>query len=213
MTNMMGLKPNNINFFNHKRRKKRRKKMKKTKWIIIPIFMATLLAFVFSPAVFAQGRPADKPPADRGQGQPGPTIVEVAIAVNDATGEFSTLIAAILAADPAVLTALNGNGQYTVFAPTDAAFAALGLDASNIGTVPQDVLTKILLYHVRRGRLYATDVLEKDRLRMLYPAFLFQDGGVLTDTQGGTANIIITDVEAGNGIIHVIDAVVLPFAL
>jgi uncharacterized surface protein with fasciclin (FAS1) repeats len=42
---------------------------------------------------------------------------------------------------------------------------------------------------------------------------LFQDGGVLTDTQGGTANIIITDVEAGNGIIHVIDAVVLPFAL
>jgi uncharacterized surface protein with fasciclin (FAS1) repeats len=187
--------------------------MKRTKWITIPIFMVTLLAFVLSPAVFAQGPPADKPPADRGQ--PGPTIVQVAIEVNSTgpyAGAFDTLIAAILAADNSVLMALTGNGQYTVFAPTDDAFAALGLDDTNIGSLPQDVLTDILLYHVRRGRLYAEDVLMKTRLRMLYPGFLFQDSGVLTDNLGRTANIIITDVEAGNGIIHVIDAVVLPYA-
>jgi len=191
--------------------------MKRTKWITIPIFMVTLLAFVLSPAVFAQGPPADKPPTDRGKGQPGPTIVEVVIAVNSEgpfAGSFDTLIAAILAADQSVIMALTGNGQYTVFGPTDDAFAALGLDETNIGSAfSQDVLTEILLYHVRRGRLYAEDVLMKTRLRMLYPGFLFQDGGVLTDNLGREANIIVTDVEAGNGIIHVIDAVVLPYAL
>ncbi len=185
--------------------------MKKTKWITIPFLLVWLLAFVFSPAVFAKG-----PPSDRGQGQPGPTIVEVAIEVNTSgpfAGSFDTLIAAILAADPSVLIALNGNGQYTVFAPTDEAFADLGLDETNIGTAfDRNVLTEILLYHVRRGRLYAEDVLIMERLRMLYPAFLFQDGGVLTDNLGREATIIVTDVEAGNGIIHVIDAVVLPYS-
>ncbi|MFO7711951.1 MAG: fasciclin domain-containing protein [Dehalococcoidia bacterium] len=63
---------------------------------------------------------------------PGPTIVDVAIAVNSEgpfAGQFDTLIAAVLAADPAVLKTLSGNGQFTVFAPTDDAFLALGLGA------------------------------------------------------------------------------------
>ena len=140
----------------------------------------------------------------------GPTIVDVALEINSQTGEFDTLIAAILAADPAVLETLSGNGQFTVFAPTDAAFAALGLDSTNIGSVPQGALTEILLYHVARGSRYAEDVVDSDRIRTLNKSFLLQDGGVLTDNQGRTANIIATDVPAANGVIHVIDAVVLP---
>jgi uncharacterized surface protein with fasciclin (FAS1) repeats len=166
--------------------------------VILTLTLATLLAV---PAVAAP---------------PGPTIVDVAIAVNSAgpyAGQFDTLIAAVLAADPAVLNTLNGNGQFTVFAPTDAAFAALGLNETNIGTaLSQEDLTNILLYHVARGRRYAEDVVASDRIRTLYKGFLFQNGGVLTDNLDGDANIIVTDVEAANGIIHAIDAVVLPYA-
>jgi len=146
---------------------------------------------------------------------PGPTIVDVAIAVNSDgpfAGAFDTLIAAVLAADPIVLAKLSGNGQFTVFAPTDDAFAALGLDETNVGTLDQDFLTDVLLYHVARGRLYAEDVLDKERIRTLQRGFLFQDGGTLTDNLDREANIIVTDVEAANGIIHAIDAVVLPYA-
>jgi uncharacterized surface protein with fasciclin (FAS1) repeats len=149
---------------------------------------------------------------------PGPTIVDVAIAVNSEgpfAGAFDTLIAAVLAADPVVVETLSGNGQFTVFAPTDGAFADLGLDPSNIGTLPQEALTQILLYHVAPGRRYAEDVIDSERIRTLYGrgqmGFLMQDNGVLTDNLGREANIIVTDVEAANGIIHAIDAVVLPF--
>jgi len=146
---------------------------------------------------------------------PGPTIVDVAIAVNsegDYAGYFDTLIAAVLAADPAVLNTLNGNGQYTVFAPTDDAFAALELDESNIGDLDQGFLTDVLLYHVAHGRRYAECVVESQRIRTLSKDFLYQEAGVLTDNLGREANIIVTDVETANGIIHVIDAVVLPYA-
>jgi uncharacterized surface protein with fasciclin (FAS1) repeats len=145
---------------------------------------------------------------------PGPNLVEVAIAVNSEgmyAGVFDTLIAAVLAADPAVLKTLSGRGQFTVFAPTDDAFAALGLNPDNIGDLDQKVLTDILLYHVFRGRVYAEEVVMKDQIRTLYGTFLYVDGAMLIDALGRTANIIVTDVEASNGIIHVIDAVVLPY--
>jgi hypothetical protein len=91
------------------------------------ILMVTLiLALGLSTLVFA---PVQAAP-------PGPTLVDVAIAVNTEgpfAGQFDTLIAAVLAADPAVLKTLSGNGQFTVFAPTDDAFAALGLNPTNIG--------------------------------------------------------------------------------
>lgn len=145
---------------------------------------------------------------------PGPTIVDVAIEVNSEgpfAGQFDTLIAALLAADPAVLATLSGNGQFTVFAPTDDAFAELGLNPDNIGDLDQAFLTDVLLYHVARGRRDSDDVLASSRIRMLKGGFLFQDGGVLTDNLGREANIIVTDVPAANGIIHAIDAVVLPY--
>lgn len=144
-------------------------------------------------------------------------IVDVATSINGpggvAEGEFDTLLAAVLVADPAVLERLQGNGRTTLFAPNDAAFEKLGLTAANIGTLDQDTLTNILLYHTTQARRPASDVLARDRLFMIFPAFLQQSGGVFTDTQGRTSNIILTDVEASNGIIHVIDTVVLPFAI
>jgi uncharacterized surface protein with fasciclin (FAS1) repeats len=148
---------------------------------------------------------------------PGPTIVEVAIELNeDMDGPFyqqlDTLIAAVLAADEAVLATLTGNGQFTVFAPTDDAFLDLELDPDNIGDLDQGFLTDVLLYHVLRGRRYAEDIVESERLRTLQRGFLLQDGGVLTDNLDRTATIIATDVEAANGVIHAIDAVVLPYA-
>lgn len=162
------------------------------------VLVAALLATIVVPAMAAP---------------PGPTIIDVATAINQETGEFSILILALGAADPAVFDTLNGNGQFTVFAPTDAAFVSLlqelGISAEDL-LGDQELVTKVLLYHVARGRRYSDTVLDSSRIRTLQRGFLFQDGGVLTDAQGRTANIVAVDVEAANGIIHVIDRVVLP---
>jgi uncharacterized surface protein with fasciclin (FAS1) repeats len=136
-----------------------------------------------------------------------PTVVDVAVAVNAETGEFSTLIAAVVAAG--LVDNLSANGQRTVFAPTDAAFAKLGLDAGNIGTLPLETLTNILLYHVATGRRDAGSVVTSSQIRMANGKFtkisLKDEGAFINDSQ-----IIATDVLAGNGIIHVIDGVLLP---
>ncbi|MHC4758318.1 MAG: fasciclin domain-containing protein [Planctomycetota bacterium] len=146
---------------------------------------------------------------------PGPTIVDVAIAINsqgDFAGQFDTLIAAVLAADPVVLDTLNGNGQFTVFAPNDVAFQMPDINSVNVGQVNQAFLTDVLLYHVARGRRYSEKVLASKKIRMLKGGFLLQNGGVLTDNLGREADIVVTDVEAANGIIHAINRVVLPYA-
>lgn len=146
---------------------------------------------------------------------PGPTIVDIAIQINsegDFAGQFDTLIAALGEANPLVLETLSGNGQFTVFAPTDDAFADLDLDPNNIDQLDKDFLTDVLLYHVARGRRYAETVLDSKRIRVLKGGFLLQDQGILTDNLGREANIIVTDVEAANGVIHAIDSVVLPKA-
>lgn len=180
-------------------------KISKFYTVLSVLFVFVLAAGVFAPAAMAK---SDKPKDIN-------SIVDVAIAVNSSgpfAGAFDTLIAAVLAADPAVLATLDGKGQYTVFAPTDDAFLALGLTPDNIGTLPQDALTQILLYHVAPGNRDSGDVISSSRIRTLYGGFLMQDSGMLTDNLGRTANIIVTDVPADNGVIHAIDAVVLPFA-
>ena len=88
------------------------------------------------------------------------TIVSIAVA----NGNFTTLVAAVGCADPAVAAALTSGQQLTVFAPTDAAFLASPfgpLTAGNICTVPQGVLTDILLYHVETGRHFSNSVLPR----------------------------------------------------
>ena len=166
---------------------------------IMPIVLvAALLATIAVPAMAAP---------------PGDTIIDIAKAINEESGEFSILILALEAADEAVINTLDGNGQFTVFAPTDAAFASLleelGISAEDL-LGNQELVTQVLLYHVAHGRRYSGDILASDRIRTLERGFLFQDGGVLTDENGRTSNIIAIDVEAANGIIHVIDTVVLP---
>jgi uncharacterized surface protein with fasciclin (FAS1) repeats len=136
---------------------------------------------------------------------PSPTIVDIAIG-ND---NFDTLVAAVLAADPAVLKTLSAKGQRTVFAPTDDAFAALGITPDNVATLGSDTLTAILLYHVAPGARDAADVVSSSRIRTLSGGFL------RVSLSGGAAyvndsQIIATDIKASNGIIHVIDAVLLP---
>ena len=167
--------------------------------IISSIVLVLIIASLFVPAAIAA--------------PPGPTIVDVALAVNSETGEFSILIAALLAADPAVLQTLDGNGQFTVFVPTDSAYISLlselGLSVEDLLS-DQEFITEVLPYHVARGRRYSSAVLGSERIRTYQRSFLMQDSGVLTDANGRTSNIIAVDIEAANGIIHVIDTVVVP---
>jgi uncharacterized surface protein with fasciclin (FAS1) repeats len=175
-----------------------------------------LAAGVLAGSIVACGEPATAPlvageaearAAASQRSASSPTIVDVALAVNAESGEFSTLIAAVVSAD--LVAALSAVGQRTVFAPTDAAFAELGLDADNIGDLPGDALKDILLYHVAPGRRYAADVVSSDRIRMVNGGF------TRIELRGGAAyindsQIVVTDVEASNGVIHIIDAVLLP---
>ena len=167
-------------------------------------FVYALLIAVFAFGTFA---------TPSAQAQETGTIVDVALAANAATGEFSILIAALQAANPDILKKLSSDREYTVFAPTDAAFTALlaelGVTAEQLLS-DKPMLSRVLRYHIARGELEAAEVLASDRIRTLQGGRLWQAGGVLTDANGRTANIVQTDIQASNGVIHVIDNVVLP---
>lgn len=166
---------------------------------------------VEAPTAPAQAETAEAPFGPRpGKGAPndGRTLVATALAVNAETGEFSTLIAALGATD--LVDALNGPRPFTVFAPTDAAFAELGLNADNIaGAFDTETLADILLYHVTRGVRPSPSVVGASNLLMLNGGRLDvsvnDDGAFVNDSK-----IVGTDVRTSNGIIHTIDAVLLP---
>lgn len=141
--------------------------------------------------------------------QPGATIVETAIGVNHATGEFDELIAAVSQAG--LVGTLNGGRQFTVFAPTDAAFedlyAALGVGGAD--EIPPATLKAVLLHHVAPGERFSDAVLGSSRVRTLNRDFVrpsLRAGAAYVDD----ARILATDVDASNGVIHVIDKVLLP---
>jgi len=149
-----------------------------------------------------------------------PTRNIVENAVNSA--DHTTLVAAVKAAG--LVETLSGPGPFTVFAPINDAFDALpdGTVAMLLQPENKATLTKILTYHVVPGRLTAADLAAKAKM-MGGKAMLTTvagakltvskspDGGwMLTDTKGGTANITIADVMQSNGVIHEIDAVVMP---
>ncbi len=132
------------------------------------------------------------------------TIVDVAVA----DGRFETLVAALTAAD--LVDALSGEGPFTVFAPTDAAFAALpeGTVDALLADIP--ALTSILTYHVAPGKFMAADVVALTEIGTLEGSPIsieVTDSGVVLN---GSVNVVITDIETSNGVIHVIDAVLLP---
>jgi len=121
--------------------------------------------------------------------------------------DFTTLAAALEAADLAVT--LDGDGPFTVFAPTDAAFAALPAGTLDALLLDIPALTDVLLYHVVAGRLPAEDVVSASAVTTLQgtDAAIVVAGGVVT-VDGAT--VTATDIPAGNGLVHVVDAVLLP---
>lgn len=135
---------------------------------------------------------------------PLPNIVDIAVA----DGRFQTLVAAVTAAD--LVETLQGEGPFTVFAPTDDAFAAL--PAGTIDELLEDIpsLTDILLYHVVSGEVMAETVVTLESATTVQGSdvgiTVSDDGVFLNDT----VQVIITDIQASNGVIHVIDAVLIP---
>jgi uncharacterized surface protein with fasciclin (FAS1) repeats len=131
-----------------------------------------------------------------------PDIIDVA----REAGTFTTLLAAIEAAG---LTAtLAGEGPFTVFAPTDDAFAALPAGTVEGLLADPEALTAVLTYHVVAGKAVAADVAGLDSVTTL------QGGSLSVSTADGVkiggANVVAADVMASNGVIHVIDAVLIP---
>jgi uncharacterized surface protein with fasciclin (FAS1) repeats len=157
------------------------------KLVLVVAVLFTVL--VMAAPTFAQGR----------------TIVDIAVA----DSRFDTLAAAVTAAGLA--DTLASPGPFTVFAPTDAAFDALGADTINsLLADPEGALTDILLYHVVAGEVPASAVVGLSSAPTVLGRSIkidIEDGGVVLDRR---VNVIITDVQASNGIIHVIDAVLLP---
>ena len=131
------------------------------------------------------------------------TIVEVA----QGNESFSTLVAAITAAG--LGDALSGEGPFTVFAPTNEAFEALpaGLLEKLLLPENKEVLATILKYHVVTGKVMAADVAAGDVETLEGSTFtIATEGGVMVNT----ADVTTTDVPASNGVIHIIDAVLVP---
>jgi uncharacterized surface protein with fasciclin (FAS1) repeats len=134
-----------------------------------------------------------------------PDIVDVAISA----GSFNTLVAAVEAAG--LVETLKGDGPFTVFAPTDEAFAKLpeGTLESLLQPENKDQLIAILTYHVVPGKVMASDVVGLSSAETVQGQELevsIKDGAPMVDN----AKIIQTDISASNGVIHVIDSVVLP---
>jgi len=137
------------------------------------------------------------------------TITEIAASNPD----FTTLVAAIEAAG--LTETLSGEGPYTVFAPTNDAFAALpeGTLDTLLKPANQEQLAAILTYHVVAGEVMAADVTSGGVTTVNGADFtVSEDMGTvsITDGQGNTAQVTATDIVASNGVIHVIDAVLLP---
>lgn len=129
----------------------------------------------------------------------------VAVAVGNP--DFSTLVAALTAAG--LVETLQGAGPFTVFAPTNAAFAALPAGLLDKLLLPENVavLTAILTYHVVAGQVMSTDVTAGDVPTVEGSTIaITTDGGVKVNG----ANVVAVDVVASNGVIHVLDAVIVP---
>jgi len=144
-------------------------------------------------------------------------IVENALNSKDLT----TLVTALKAAG--LVETLKGKGPFTVFAPTNEAFAKLpaGIVDNLLKPESKTALSKILTYHVVAGKISATDLSDKIKAGKGTASFATVSGGTLTakfsgkgisvtDENGGTANVTIADVNQSNGVIHVIDTVAMP---
>ena len=188
----------------------------KTKFVFVIMTFALILSACGAPstptaAPTAMPEPTSmpEPTAIPTEAPASKTIVD--IAVED--GRFTTLVAAVQAAGLA--ETLSGEGPFTVFAPTDDAFAALpeGTLESLLLPESKQQLTDILLYHVVPGKVMASDVAGLDG-KMADTALEGKQITIKVDMGSvylnETTKVVITDIEASNGVIHVIDTVLLP---
>ena len=188
----------------------------KSKFVFVIMTFALILAACAAPSTPTAAPTAMPEPTS----MPEPTTVPteapasktiVDIAVED--GRFTTLVAAVQAAGLA--ETLSGEGPFTVFAPTDDAFAALPEGTLESLLLPENKqqLTDILLYHVVPGKVMASDVAGLDG-KMADTALEGKQIAIKVDMGSvylnETTKVVITDIEASNGVIHVIDAVLLP---
>jgi len=131
-------------------------------------------------------------------------IVDTAVGA----GDFATLVAAVEAAG--LVDTLKGDGPFTVFAPTDAAFAALpeGTVEALLKPENKDQLVAVLTYHVVPGKVMSTDLVDDMTAATVQGSEITidLDNGVMVDQ----ANVVAADIETSNGVIHVIDSVILP---
>ena len=134
---------------------------------------------------------------------PSKDIVDTAVEA----GSFKTLAAALQAAD--LVSTLKGEGPYTVFAPTDAAFAKIPKADLDALLKDKNALTKVLTYHVVPGEVMAADVVKLTQAKTVEGSPIkirFVDGKVMIND----ARVAATDIAASNGVIHVIDTVIMP---
>jgi uncharacterized surface protein with fasciclin (FAS1) repeats len=147
-------------------------------------------------------QPTVKHPKNVRGGENVKSIVETAIEA----GSFSTLVTAVKAAG--LVETLSGPGPFTVFAPTDEAFSKLPSGMVENLLKDKEKLTAVLTYHVVPGKVMAADVVQ------LKSAKTVQGQEITINTEDGVkvdnANVITTDIECTNGVIHVIDACILP---
>lgn len=166
---------------------------------LFPYILLTLTLALFSFNSQAGGDMKGKHSWMKSHGQ---DIVDIA---SDA-GQFNTLIAAVKEAG--LVETLKGEGPFTVFAPTDAAFAKLPKEKLNALLQDKEKLASILTYHVVPGQIMASEV------KQISSAKTVQGQSIAIDSAMGVkvdnANVIKTDIMASNGVIHVIDSVIVP---
>lgn len=149
---------------------------------------------ILGSVVFGTARAEDEPAKD---------IVDTAVGA----GQFKTLVTAVKAAE--LVETLKGKGPFTVFAPTDEAFAKIPKEKLEALLKDKKALTAVLTYHVVPGKVMAADVVKLDSAKTVQGKsinIVTKDGRV---TING-ANVLKTDIVCGNGVIHVIDTVILP---
>jgi transforming growth factor-beta-induced protein len=166
-------------------------------------YLVLALCLVLCVSLLYCGKKKEEAPKTEEMAAPG-DIVEIA----SGDGHFTTLVTALNAAG--LVETLKGEGPFTVFAPTDSAFAKL--PPGTVESLLQDVptLKNILLYHVVPGKFMAADVAGMKKaataLGDSVSIMVMPDGTVMV----GDADIVVTDIQAKNGVIHVIDKVMLP---
>jgi len=188
---------------------------------LVAVSTAALLAAACTPA--EEATPATDAAATEGAMAPAGdaaaagTIVTVA----QSNADFSTLVSAVVAAG--LVETLNGPGPFTVFAPNNAAFAKIPADTLTglLQPAQKAALTSVLTYHVVAGRVDAAALTQQIEAGGGSATLTTVQGGtltarvvdgavVLTDEKGGTSKVVATDVAASNGVVHVLDTVVMP---